>query len=179
MKIKINEKHDLNVADMVITLANQFAQPVTNLGLQKQLYYLNIISWLKRKQPLITASFEKWDYGATLPNVYNEYRKFGASKISQPIQHWCLRDPSKREFSPNNIKKYSFSPDQISLADQQFIQKVLPELLVFQPFTLVAYSQKEPQWQQRHRQQFYAEKYDLKQSINYYKKHQFWQQKGK
>ena len=65
-------------------------QPVTNLKLQKILYFLNAIYLVKRSKPLVDATFEKWNYGPTIPDVYKEYRVNGGNNIIDIKTHPIL-----------------------------------------------------------------------------------------
>lgn len=63
---------------------------VTNLSLQKTLYIAQMLFMGENNGArLIDASFEAWDYGPVLPDVYRRVRMFGAN----PIQDIFFNEP--------------------------------------------------------------------------------------
>ena len=58
----------MDVADEIITLAQEKGHPVSNLKLQKMMYFLNALSLVQSEHPLIDDGqmFEKWDYGPVI-----------------------------------------------------------------------------------------------------------------
>lgn len=54
---------------------------LTNLKLQKLLYYAQGSSLALRNEPLFNDPIEHWTHGPVVPSVYHEYSKFGGSPI--------------------------------------------------------------------------------------------------
>jgi uncharacterized phage-associated protein len=61
------------------------ADLITNLKLQKLLYYAQGASLALNKYPLFNDPLLKWTYGPVVRSVYNEYKIYGASGINSPI----------------------------------------------------------------------------------------------
>ena len=55
---------------------------ITNLALQKLLYFAHGIHLTKEKQPLVSGYFEAWQYGPVHPAVYRAFKPSGAAPIS-------------------------------------------------------------------------------------------------
>lgn len=55
---------------------------VTNLSLQKLLYYIKAFGYILLKKDVLNESCEAWIYGPVFPNVYEKYKKFGREAIS-------------------------------------------------------------------------------------------------
>lgn len=77
-----------NVAKYLIYLAsqelvgdNQEREGITNLKLQKVLYFVQAYYLAKLNHPLFSDNIEAWEYGPVVPSVYRKYR----SNISDPI----------------------------------------------------------------------------------------------
>lgn len=136
----------MDVADEIITIASNEGNPVSNLKLQKIMYFLNALSLVKRNKPLIDdAKFEKWDYGPVIHYVYSEYSFNGASPILKPSNHQVI------VFDDNNFPKLennSFDQKKFEENDSNanFIIKNINVFLKFSASKLVAESHKEPQW---------------------------------
>jgi uncharacterized phage-associated protein len=54
---------------------------LSNLKLQKLLYLAHMIYMGNNNARLIDGTFEAWDYGPVLPEVYNEARPYGSGSI--------------------------------------------------------------------------------------------------
>lgn len=166
----------LDLADLIITQANAADQPVSNLHLQRILYFLHVQSLVLNHQPLVTDErFVKYDYGPTLESVYNEYTSvFAGNPITKCLTHAFLYHDAATDHY--EVEEHVFDPAQFQRdypATVAFVQQHLSTWLAYNPFDLVAFSQQEPQWQDR-RQPWY----DDKKSTRYWRRkgHQFWHQ---
>jgi uncharacterized phage-associated protein len=63
---------------------------VTNLALQKILYLIHMVSLGRTGTLLIPDTFEAWDYGPVVPELYHRVKIFG----DRPIQDIFLGSPS-------------------------------------------------------------------------------------
>ena len=77
-----------NVAKYLIYLAsrefvgdNKEREGITNLKLQKMLYFVQAYYLAKLDKPLFSDKIEAWKYGPVIPGVYKKYK----SKESNPI----------------------------------------------------------------------------------------------
>ena len=57
---------------------------ISNMKLQKLLYYAQGFALAILGKPLFEDDFEKWAYGPVLPVVYNKYKAFGSEAIPCP-----------------------------------------------------------------------------------------------
>lgn len=75
-----------DVALFFITLANEIADQdggddMTNLRLQKLLYFAQGYYFAKYGEPLFDADFEAWQLGPVAPEAYQQYAHFGRNFI--------------------------------------------------------------------------------------------------
>ncbi|TQI75517.1 putative phage-associated protein [Bosea sp. AK1] len=70
------------VANYVLDFCDKQNRALTNLGLQKVVYFCHVWSLLDLGRPLIKHSFEAWEYGPVLPYLYREFKAFDRSPIS-------------------------------------------------------------------------------------------------
>lgn len=78
--------YDANeVAKLVINESIREGKPVTNLKLQKILYFMWIDWFAKKKEYLFDNRIEAWHYGPVIPDVYYRYRIF----VADPIRKEC------------------------------------------------------------------------------------------
>lgn len=80
------------VARTAIDLAAQQGLSVTNLKLQKLLYFAHGLALAKYGTPLIRGEkFEAWKYGPVLESLYHDLKVFGTSMIGPNdgfVAHW-------------------------------------------------------------------------------------------
>ena len=75
----------LDIAKYFITLANPEAEDfITNLKLQKLLYYAQGFHLVLFGKPLFRESLEAWQYGPVVPDIYRIYKQYGSSPLPQP-----------------------------------------------------------------------------------------------
>lgn len=58
---------------------------LTNLKMQKILYIAHMIFLGKNNEPLINDTFEAWDYGPVLPNLYHKIKVYGREHVKEAI----------------------------------------------------------------------------------------------
>ena len=86
----------LDVAKYIINKGIEKEKPVSNLQLQKILYFSHIDTIKAGKGKLVDEKFEAWDYGPVCREVYNEFAPYGANKMTitknvdeEPEQEIC------------------------------------------------------------------------------------------
>lgn len=80
----IYAKYDaMDVAEYVLHYCeNVLNKPISNLRLQKILYYIQGAYLRNNREPLFDNDIEAWDYGPVIPDVYYSYNRF----IGNPIE---------------------------------------------------------------------------------------------
>lgn len=67
---------------IVIYCERDLKKPISNLRLQKILYYVQGVYLALCKEPIFDNNIEAWDYGPVVPDVYYSYNRFGSGKIA-------------------------------------------------------------------------------------------------
>ncbi len=70
-----------NVALLILRQANEMREPISNLKLQKLLYYEQGYHLAYFGTPLFKEEIEAWQYGPVVPNVYENYKMFEDNAI--------------------------------------------------------------------------------------------------
>ena len=103
---KKNTYTSYNVAKYLIYLAskefvgdNEEREGITNLKLQKILYFVQAYYLAKLNKPLFSDNLEAWEYGPVVPSVYRKYK----SKKSNPII--CEEDKSSLSAEDKRVVK--------------------------------------------------------------------------
>jgi uncharacterized phage-associated protein len=69
------------VANFVLDACSEQQVEVSNLALQKLVYFCHVWTLIDRGEPLIKQRFEAWEYGPVLPYLYREFKAFDRSPI--------------------------------------------------------------------------------------------------
>lgn len=81
------------IANEVLTRAWEEGLELTQIDVQKILYFLHGHHLTEYGQPLIKTEFEAWDFGPVQRTAYDEFREFGELPITSLAQKF---DPVKR-----------------------------------------------------------------------------------
>jgi len=72
----------LNIAKILISFTDtDFGDVITNLKLQKLLYYAQGSSLALNNKKLFNEDIIAWQYGPVVPNVYDEFKTYGKGPI--------------------------------------------------------------------------------------------------
>jgi len=71
-----------DIAKIILKLSNpDVGDIISNLKLQKLLYYVQGFALAMYDKPLFDEDIEAWMYGPVVPCVYQEYKEFGSGAI--------------------------------------------------------------------------------------------------
>jgi uncharacterized phage-associated protein len=96
----MNMAQVIDVARYIVFLSYTDKEPeaVSNLKLQKLLYYAQALSLAKRNTPLFDDEIQAWTYGPVVKSVYNEYKEHDADSIPDSLQKIDLPSIDDRVF---------------------------------------------------------------------------------
>jgi uncharacterized phage-associated protein len=110
------------VANYVLDLADAVGRPVSNLHINKIVYFLHVDFLVAFSRPLVSAKIEAWTHGPVFRELYREFKIFGESPISNRAKYldpgvglkreavWSFLEEEER-FLSDLVKKYvSMSP---------------------------------------------------------------------
>jgi len=70
-----------SIANLLLDKADSRDISVTNLALQKLIYFAHGMYLTKTKKPLVSGYFEAWQYGPVHPTAYRAFKDSGADPI--------------------------------------------------------------------------------------------------
>lgn len=74
----------MDVARYVINYSNDRGISISNLKLQKLLYFIQAYYLgVKKGDACFREDFQAWNFGPVIPEVYREYKNYGSSNISR------------------------------------------------------------------------------------------------
>lgn len=71
----------LDIARYIIERCSSTNKTISNLKLQKILYFVQAEFLVSKDQPCFAEKIEAWDFGPVVPEVYYTYRMFGSANI--------------------------------------------------------------------------------------------------
>lgn len=104
----------LDVARYIILYCNRLGQTISNLKLQKILYFVQAEFLVSNGKPCFSERIEAWDFGPVVPDVYHRYKVYGGASIPciGADDNYCPFNEKDRKLADGIIKecaKYSAS----------------------------------------------------------------------
>lgn len=121
----------IDVAKYVIWYCSKKGYAVSNLKLQKMLYFIQAEFLVKRSSRCFIDRIEAWGLGPVVPRIYDEYKKYGSAEI-----------PSKG-FDTASMK--------IKRTDQARINKVVDKCSKYSASALVEITHRQDPWKRVYR----------------------------
>lgn len=131
----------LDIARYVVNYSNSKDYGITNLKLQKVLYFIQAWFLMKKEERCFRNEIIAWELGPVIPEVYHEFKRFGSSYI-----------PNVKSFlSIDNddiwsMKRVAFTDDVINDSDKEIINKIVDDLSEFSATYLVKVTHKQKPW---------------------------------
>lgn len=119
------------VAHYFIAVANVSGDFMTNLRLQKLVYYAQSWHLAFYGKPLFQGTFEAWVHGPVLPPLYQEYRSLGSSPIREP------------NFDEDWLDEFRQSLEEPT---RELLDSVVETYMVFTPYELERMTHREKPW---------------------------------
>lgn len=155
----------LDVANYVVNYSIERECPVSNLKLQKLLYYIQAASLVERQKPAFNDEISAWTYGPVVEPVYYQFKLYANCDIDKVI--------TEREFHLFSIEteQSPYDPAQVILPkDASLIHQVVDSYREKNALQMVAKTHREEPWKNAHQR---GDNYISQQAIeNYYKDHQ-------
>lgn len=117
------------VANFILQVADAEQCPVSNLHINKIVYFLHADFLASFSRPLVSAKIEAWTHGPVFRELYREFKKHGSDAISTPA---TFLDPSSGE---RGIARCEFTPEE-----ENFLVDLVKKYIAMKPSALVAQS---------------------------------------
>ena len=100
------EMNAISLSNYVISLFEEQGTPVTNLKLQKVLYYIQGYFYRHFSKAAFSDEIYNWQYGPVVPVVYYEYNDNGSAPLkSRMIWDDCAFTDSERKLIKSVVEK--------------------------------------------------------------------------
>lgn len=129
----------LDVSRFVINYSNEKGYGVSNLKLQKILYFIQAFFLLNKNEPCFDEDIEAWDFGPVVPKVYREYKRYGSCDIPTIKSYYDSSDFW-------NSERIKYRDDIINKYDKELIMDVIDEFSDYSATALVQLTHKQKPW---------------------------------
>lgn len=130
----------LQIANYVVYIAQRERMTITNLHLQKILYFLQANELISVGNALFRGNIEKWRLGPVVPDVYHEYKEYGSQPIEEIATEVLFNEDNW------NIEIISFDPNDIDIETRERIEPLIINMLGKSPFELVDETHSHEPW---------------------------------
>lgn len=131
----------LDVARYIIKRCHMQQKSISNLKLQKILYFVQAEFLVSTGRKCFSDAIEAWDFGPVVPEAYREYKQFGSSNI--PRVSYII-DFDSEDIWNSKVKRYV--GDSIREADQKRIEAVVDRFAEYSATDLVSITHNQSPW---------------------------------
>lgn len=131
----------LDVCRHVINYSNERDYGISNLKLQKVLYFIQAYFLTKKRTPCFDEKIEAWDFGPVVPKAYREYKQYGSGDIPT-IKSYIMFD----ENDIWNSKRIKFEDTAIADEDKALIDKVTDKFADYSATDFVSLTHRQSPW---------------------------------
>ena len=131
----------IDISAYIIEYSNEIGSPVSNLKLQKLLYYSQAAMLVELGQKCFDSKIMAWEFGPVVVEAYQHYKEYGRDVI--PNQEDC-----KRMKLDGKTMKIIYEPSKkIDNVTKKIISKVVDSYSkIRNPFELVRKTDEEDPW---------------------------------
>lgn len=135
----------LDIAKYVVNYSHEIGASITNLKLQKLLYYIQAAFLVEKRERCFEERILAWEFGPVSVEAYNEYKHYGREEIPE-------QNPREEvEFDGKTftikIKQVNIN-NKLKVFDKKLVEKVVEAYKkVTDPFELVKKTHSEKPWQ--------------------------------
>lgn len=147
--MEFEKQTPMAIANFVIKFAKLNNKSVSNLQLQKILYFVQTAFLLESEKGIIEGKFSRWQYGPVLQEVYSSYKDNGAASIEELAVNVTKNNSgtySIGEIEPTNITSLG------SAEAFEFLENVTARLLDQNPWDLVEASHDQSIWKKHEKE---------------------------
>lgn len=133
----------MDVALYIINYLSSDNYSVSNLKLQKLLYFVQGFFLCIKNQPCFNEEIEAWDFGPVVPEVYHQYKFFGSNGIPVTDYYEYVEYDGHDMIS---FKKRKLSEISFSEIDKNILNMVLNRLKSYSATALVNITHSQDPW---------------------------------
>ena len=123
----------LDVCRHIINYSDEKDYGISNLKLQKILYFVQTYFMLEKKDPCFHEKIEAWDFWPVVPEAYQEWAQYGSCDIPM-IESYMVIDKDNIW----NSYRVQYHDDIIDKRDKELIDRVIDKFVDYSATDLVS-----------------------------------------
>lgn len=133
----------LEVCRHIINYSNEKDYGISNLKLQKILYFVQAYFWMTSngEESCFNEKIEAWDFGPVVPEAYREFKQYGSGDIPTIKSIFICDDEDIWNFT-----KKPYLDDKISRRDKEKINSVIDLFSEYSATDLVTLTHQQSPW---------------------------------
>lgn len=132
----------LDVARYVVNYSNEKDYGISNLKLQKVLYFIQAYFLTREKVPCFSEEIEAWAFGPVVPEVYEEFERSGSCDIPYIKTYRIFKDRG-----PFSLERCEFDDSVIPDAVKRTINRVVDRLSGYTATDLTDITMRQDPWE--------------------------------
>jgi uncharacterized phage-associated protein len=131
----------LDVARYIINYSNRMGYGISNMKLQKLLYFIQakFVAFTEKKKPCFIEEIEAWEFGPVVPEVYQAFKQYGSSSIPAVKKYYEVNDDWKM------IEK-NYDEECIEPQDREIINQTVDDFADYSAAALVNITHDQDPW---------------------------------
>lgn len=85
MTIAMTQSSTLAIANFFIRKSLKEKKPITQIKLQKLIYFAHGFYLALKEEPLVSEKIEAWQFGPVIPSVYHKFKKWSNNPIDEVL----------------------------------------------------------------------------------------------
>ena len=132
-----------DIARFIINFSNNLNWDISNLRLQKLLYFIQVEFLMENEThtPCFYNEIKAWDYGPVIPEVYHEYKQYGRRSIPK-VERYVVVDESNIW----NSKTVNYNENTILEFDRKKISEIIDYYNQYKDYQLVDITHSQKPW---------------------------------
>lgn len=136
----------LDVCRFIINYSNEKDYGISNLKLQKILYFTQAYFLVKTEKPCFREKIRAWDFGPVVPEAYREYKQYGSGDI--PTISYVI-DFDEDDIWNSIVRKYK--DNVLSGYDKRMIEDVVDKFADYSATDLVTITHRQAPWKEAYK----------------------------
>lgn len=135
----------LTISRFIINYSNEKKYSISNLRLQKLLYFVQATFLLETNKPCFKEKIIAWDFGPVVIEAYNEFKTSGCLSIST-VKTYNEDDKTLNWWE--NIKTKTFDDSIIKLEHKTIIKNIIDSLSMYSTQYLTKITHNQQPWKE-------------------------------
>lgn len=131
----------LDVSAYVVNYSNKKEYSISNLRLQKLLYFIQAFYLIKENKPCFKEKIFAWELGPVVPEVYHVYKQYGSRHIPPVKTYFKIKDDSLWK-----TERIRYDDEKISVEDKKMINSVVDKFSEYSSYDLVELTHDQDPW---------------------------------